>query len=176
LAPSIENFNFYEEAIRVPLVYSNPRLFKKPRRSSALVSHVDFLPTIASLFAAPQSARSAWAGRDYSRLVRRSSAAPVQDYIVFTYDDFQAGQSAGPYVPPPQHIASLRETRWKIARYHDPDGTVRPEWEMYDLQTDPLETTNLAQPGYRRTPAQNAQYARLRKRLAKVQATRLQPL
>ena len=171
-----KNFNFYEEAIRVPLVYSNPQLFTKPRRSSALVSHVDFLPTIASLFAAPQSARSAWAGRDYSRLVRRSSAAPVQDYIVFTYDDFQAGQADGPYVPPPQHISSLRETRWKIARYHDPDGKVRPEWEMYDLQSDPLETTNLAQPGYRRTPAENAQYARLRRKLAEVQATRLQPL
>ena len=42
-----KNFNFYEESIRVPLVYSNPKLFKKPRRSSALVSHVDFLPTLA---------------------------------------------------------------------------------------------------------------------------------
>ena len=129
-----KNFNFYEEAIRVPLVYSNPQLFKKPRRSSALVSHVDFLPTLASLFAAPQSARSAWQGRDYSRLVRRSSAAPVQDYIVFTYDDFQAGQADGPYVPPPQHIVSIRETRWKLAQYYDPDGggparvgDVRPE-------------------------------------------------
>ena len=171
-----KNFNFYEESIRVPLVYSNPRLFERPRRSSALVSHVDFLPTIASLFAAPQGARSAWQGRDYSRLVLRSKAPPVQDYIVFTYDDFQAGQAKGPYVPPPQHIASVRETRWKIAQYHDPAGTVRAEWEMYDLKSDPLETTNLARRGYRRTPAENAQFARLRKKLAKVQATRLQPL
>ena len=171
-----KNFNFYEEAIRVPLVYSNPQLFKRPRRSSALVSHVDFLPTIASLFAAPQGARSAWQGRDYSRLVLRSKAAPVQDYIVFTYDDYQAGQADGPYVPPPQHIASLRETRWKIARYHDPAGTVRAEWEMYDLKSDPLETTNIARPGYPRTPSQSAQLTRLRRKLAKVRATRLQPL
>ena len=47
---------------------------------------------------------------------------------------------------------------------------------MYDLKTDPLETTNLARPGYRRTTAENAQYARLRKKLARVQATRLQAL
>jgi choline-sulfatase len=171
-----KNFNFYEESIRVPLVYSNPRLFERPRRSSALVSHVDFLPTLASLFAAPQSARSARQGRDYTPLVLRSRVPPVQDYIVFTYDDFQAGQAKGPYVPPPQHIASVRETRWKIAQYHDPAGTVRAEWEMYDLKSDPLETTNLARRGYRRTPAENAQFARLRKKLAKVQATRLQPL
>lgn len=171
-----KNFNFYEESLRVPLVYSNPKLFKKPRRSDALVSHVDFLPTLASLFAAPQSARAAWQGRDYSSLVLRAKAAPVQDYVVFTYDDFQAGQSSGPYVPPPQHITSIRETRWKLAQYYDPAGTVRSEWEMYDLKTDPLETTNLARPGYRRTSAENAQYARLRKKLATVSATRLQAL
>jgi choline-sulfatase len=171
-----KNFNVYEESLRVPLVYSNPQLFKRPRRSSALVSHVDFLPTLASLFSAPQSARSAWEGKDYSRLVLQSKAAPVQDYIVFTYDDFQAGQASGPYVPPPQHIVSIRETRWKIAQYYDPAGSARAEWEMYDLKTDPLETTNIARPGYRRTSAENAQLVRLRKKLANVQATRLQPL
>jgi choline-sulfatase len=171
-----KNFNFYEESLRVPLVYSNPRLFRKPRRSSALVSHVDFLPTLAGLFAAPQSARAAWEGKDYSRIVLRRNAAPVQNYVVFTYDDFQAGQASGPYVPPPQHIVSIRETRWKLAQYYDPAGTVRSEREMYDLKTDPLETTNLARRGYRRTPAENAQYARLRRKLANVQASRLQPL
>jgi choline-sulfatase len=168
-----KNFNVYEESIRVPLVYSNPRLFKRPRRSGALVSHVDFLPTLAGLVAQPRPPSQ---GRDYSRLVLRSDARPVQDYIVFTYDDFQAGQARGPYVPPPQHIVSIREKRWKIAKYFDPAGTVRAEWEMYDLRTDPLETTNLARPGYRRTRAESVQFARLRKRLAGVQASRLQAL
>ena len=171
-----KNFNFYEESLRVPLVYSNPKLFARPRSSSAMVSHVDFLPTLASLFAAPQGARSAWQGVDYSALVLGSRAAPVQDYVVFTYDDYQSGQPSGPYVPPPQHIVSIRETRWKLAQYYDTAGTVPSEWEMYDLESDPLETVNLARPGYRRTSAENAQYARLRRKLAEVQATRLQPL
>src|SRR5439155_1620414 len=57
-----KNFNVYEETTRVPLVYSNPRLFPRPRRSSALVSHVDFLPTLATLFGAPRSARANWQG------------------------------------------------------------------------------------------------------------------
>jgi hypothetical protein len=47
---------------------------------------------------------------------------------------------------------------------------------MYDLKTDPLETTNLARPGYPRTPNEDRQFARLRRKLARVQATRLQPL
>lgn len=171
-----KNFNFYEEAIRVPLVYSNPRHYKKPHRSSALVSHVDFLPTIASLFSAPIAARANWQGIDYSRLVLDPSAKPVQDYIVFTYDDYQSGQLSGPYPTPPNHIVSIREQRYKLAQYYDVNGGTPSQWEMYDLWEDPLETQNLADRSYRRTPAQQKQYERLRLELAAVQAIRLQPL
>ncbi|MFN8132383.1 MAG: sulfatase-like hydrolase/transferase [Solirubrobacteraceae bacterium] len=171
-----KNFNFYEESLRVPLIYSNPRLYPKPLRSSALVSHVDFLPTLAGLFGAPPAARSAWQGRDYSKLVLNRSRAPVQDYIVFTFDDFQAGQATGPYVQPPQHIVSIREQRWKLAEYFDPRRRVRSQWEMYDLKHDPHEVRNLARPGARRTATQEAQYQRLRAKLERVQETRLQPL
>jgi arylsulfatase A-like enzyme len=171
-----KNFNFYEEAIRVPLVYSNPQLWPKGRTTKALVSHVDFLPTLASLFDAPANARSDWQGRDYSRLVLRKGARPVQNYVTFTYDDFQAGQPTGPYVPPPQFVVAIRESRWKLAKYYDPSGERRTQWEMYDLRTDPLETKNIAWPSYPRTKAEDAQLARLRRKLARVEATRLQPL
>lgn len=171
-----KNFNFYEESLRVPLVYSNPKLFAKPRRSRAMVSHVDFLPTLAGLVDAPSSARSAWAGKDYSPIVLRSNTKPVQDHIVFTYDDFQAGQARGPYVPAPQHIASIRESRWKLAQYYDTAGVAKPEWELYDLKSDPLERVNLARRGYRRTADQDVEYKRLRRKLATVRASRLQPL
>ena len=56
----------------------------KPVSSSAMVSHVDFLPTMASLFQAPQSARADWEGVDYSRIIRDPKAKPVQDYIAFS--------------------------------------------------------------------------------------------
>jgi choline-sulfatase len=171
-----KNFNFYEESLRVPLVYSNPRLYPQPRRSSALVSHVDFLPTLASLFEAPASARSPWQGRDYSKLVLNRSRAPVQNYIAFTFDDYQAGQASGPYVDPPQHIVSIREQRWKLAEYFDPARRVPSQWEMYDLEHDRPEVRNLARPGVRRTKEQQAQYKRLRAKLERVQETRLQPL
>ena len=36
---------------------------------------------------------------------------------------------------------------------------------MYDLKTDPLERTNLAYKGYKRTPEQERQYRRLRRKL-----------
>jgi choline-sulfatase len=169
-------FNFYEETLRVPLVYSNPRLFPEPRASQALVSHVDFLPTLAGLFAAPDAARSDWAGVDYSTLVLDPAAESVQDYVVFTFDDFQAGQPNGPYVSPPNHIRSIREERYKLARYFDPDGNEPEQWEMYDLEQDPLETVNIANPDFSRTAEQEQELQRLTAKLTEVEATRLLPL
>ncbi|HKT83109.1 MAG TPA: sulfatase-like hydrolase/transferase [Solirubrobacterales bacterium] len=174
-----KNFNFYEEATRVPLVYSNPKLFPAPQSTDALVSHVDFLPTLASLAGAPKSARSNWQGVDYSKLVLQpKTAKPVQDYVVFTYDDIQSGQKNGPYPKPPNHIVSIREGRWKLAKYYDTSKkNPKPtQWEMYDLKTDPLEEKNLAFEGYERSAQEEAQFQRLKRRLARVEKTRLQPL
>ncbi len=171
-----KNFNFYEEATRVPLVYSNPKLFPAPQKSEALVSHVDFLPTLASLAKAPKSARSNWQGVDYSRLVLEPKRAkPVQDYVVFTYDDFQSGQAKPPYPKPPNHIVAIREGRWKLARYYDASmKNPKPtQWEMYDLKTDPNEETNLAYEGYERSEREEAQFQRLKAKLARVEKTRL---
>jgi len=169
-----KNFNFYEEAIRVPLVYSNPELYPAPYTSNSLVSHVDFLPTLASLFDAPNSARADWEGIDYSRLVLQPTGQPVQDYIVFTYDDFQSGQPSPPYPRPPNHVVSVREERFKLAEYYDVHGVEPSQWEMYDLLTDPLEVHNIAYEP--RTPRHEREYERLRAKLAEVKATRLQPL
>jgi choline-sulfatase len=171
-----KNFNAYEESLRVPLVYSNPRLWRKPQTSQVMVSHVDFLPTLANLVKAPASARARWEGVDYSDHILRRLAPPPQDYVVFTYDDYQAGQSSKPYVKPPQHIISLRERRWKIAEYYDANRKVSSQWEMYDLKNDPLERTNLAHKGHKRSPAQEKQYRRLRRKLTRVKAQRLRRL
>ncbi len=171
-----KNFNFYEESIRVPLVYSNPRLFKRAETNHSLVSHVDFLPTLASLVGAPESARASWQGIDYSDQILSRSPRPSQTYTVFTYDDWQSGQARGPYPKPPNHVVSIREQRYKLARYYDVEGRAPDQWEMYDLKADPLERKNLAYKGHKRTSVQNREYKRLRRKLAEVEKTRLQPL
>lgn len=171
-----KNFNFYEETTRVPLVYSNPKLFNGAYESDALVSHVDFLPTLAALFNAPQSARTDWEGKDYTKVLLNPSGSGVQNYVVFTYDDYQSGQTGGHYPKPPNHIASIREERYKLAEYYDVKGEKPSQWEMYDLLTDPLETQNIAHISYPRTPAQDIEYQRLKNKLDRVKANRLQPL
>jgi arylsulfatase A-like enzyme len=168
-----KNFNFYEESLRVPLVHSNPQLFPNPRITDAMVSHVDFLPTMASLFGA--TATAPWHGVDYSSAVRDPSTS-VQDYIVFTVDDFQSGQQNPPYPSPPNRVVSIREQRRKLAEYFDPLGREPSVFEMYDRATDPTEITNLAYSGYSRTREQERQYVRLRRKLAQVKLTRLASL
>jgi choline-sulfatase len=173
-----KSFNVYEESLRVPLIFSNPRLFPQPRQSDALVSHVDLLPTLASLLDAPDDARAEWQGADYSALLL-DEAAPsvhVQDHVVFTYDDLRCAQNVVQLVPPPNRIISVREERYKLARYYDGDGVAPDQWEMYDLQEDPAERSNLAFPDAALDSAQVAARKRLTARLEEVTATRLQPL
>lgn len=172
-----KNFNFYEESLRVPLVYSNPRLYPRAATSEALVSHVDFLPTLASLFGAPSDARADWEGVDYADAVLHpAEAKEPQDYVLFTYDDWQAGQANPPYVPAPNHIVSIRERRWKLAEYFDADGTEKSQWEMYDLENDPLERKNLCWDSYARSPGEEHEFRRLKRKLRRAEKARLAPL
>ncbi|HZO05895.1 MAG TPA: sulfatase/phosphatase domain-containing protein, partial [Solirubrobacterales bacterium] len=148
----------------------------KPLTTDAMVSHVDFLPTLASLAGTPKAARSNWQGKDYSQLVLQpKKSKTVQDYVVFTYDDVQSGQKSGPYPKAPNHIVSIREERWKLAKYYavEPKKPTPPQWEMYDLKEDPEETENLAYKHYKRSPLQEREYQRLKKKLAAVEKTRL---
>jgi choline-sulfatase len=180
-----KNFNFYEETVRVPLVFSNPKLYPKGKTSKALVSHVDFLPTMASLFDVPASARADWQGVDYSSVVLDPNAKGPQDYTVFTYDDYQSGQANPPYPRGATHIVSIREKRYKLAKYYwvesdDLRGEANPqvpdEWEMYDLKRDGSESQNIAWPEFKRSKNQQKQLDRLKAKLAQIERDRLQPL
>jgi choline-sulfatase len=82
-----KNYNMYEETLRVPLIFSNPKLFPKPLRTSALVSHVDLAPTLAALLGTPKASlpKYGFTGRDYSSiLLDPVGATPIQDYVMFT--------------------------------------------------------------------------------------------
>jgi arylsulfatase A-like enzyme len=171
-----KSFNVYEETLRVPLVFSNPKLYPEPRVSEALVSHVDLLPTLASFIGAPENARAGWQGVDYSPLLLDPDGPSLQDYVAFTYDDIRCAQNVVQLVPPPNRIVSIREERYKLARYYDGDGVEDDQWEMYDLLEDPAEKVNLAHISYSASPEQEAIRERLTAKLADVVATRLQPL
>jgi choline-sulfatase len=132
-------FNAYEESLRVPFVVSSPALFPEPRQNDSLISLVDVVPTMLGLAGA---AAEGLDGQDLGPLLRGERDS-VRDTVLFTYDDHQAGTAFQDAPGQPNRIRCIRDRGWKYAVYLDPSGRVAPEYELYDLETDPNEERNL---------------------------------
>lgn len=150
-------FNAYEESIKVPMIWSNPRYFNGGQKSEALVSHVDFLSTVANFYGASKADISNYdlRGVDYSSILERAASKSslshenlnVQSSILYTYDDIYAGQDPlnsipqGSWdhgvLPGPNRIQAVRTKDYKYVRYYSADETYEPKnWqgEFYDLR------------------------------------------
>jgi choline-sulfatase len=148
-------FNVYEETIRVPLVVSSPALFEGPAETDAIASLIDVFPTLATLAGADVSGCDV-RGRDLSPVVTRHArgdrsllrdtrpADSVSESVLFTYDDHQAATAFKDVGGQPNRVRAVRDGRMKYAVYFDPTGRERPEYELYDLERDPLEVDNIA--------------------------------
>jgi choline-sulfatase len=178
-------FNAYEETINIPLVISNPVLFPDGAETDALASLVDVLPTLLTLAGAGN--RDALRGRDLTPLLADAAApgreplrrvpvdlsavtehpapaASVADHVHFTYDDHQAATALTEAPGQPNRIRAIRTANAKYAFYFDPEGNRPTEYELYDLERDPLEVENLL--GVRTGRARDAASDRLRSELA----------
>jgi len=139
-------YNAYQETMNVPLVCSNPLLFPTARTTTALASLVDLMPTLAALSNAPIPSGYRFSGRNLLPVLLNPSAS-VQESILFTFDDQYAGSDPTAIVSvvrEPKYIRCIFDGRWKYTHYIDPTGAVADQDELYDLQTDPNEVTNLA--------------------------------
>jgi arylsulfatase A-like enzyme len=157
-------FNAYEEALRVPLVVSGPALFDGTRSSDALVSLVDLVPTLVGLGGGDVD--GSLDGFDLGPVLRGELDA-VRDAVLFTYDDHQAGTAFQEAPGQPNRIRCVRDRRWKYAIYVDPRGRAAPEYELYDLESDPDEAINLVDKrnGAGRTALARRELPRLRAKL-----------
>ena len=149
-------FNAYEEAIKVPLIWSNPYYFKGGQSTDALVSAVDFLPTALNFLSIDRGVIDAadLRGVDYSRILRKANKSDrkllnnvdVQDSILYTYDDIYAGQNphysadqnyVHGLLPANNRLQALRSKDFKYVRYFSGDQIYNPknwEGEFYDLR------------------------------------------
>ncbi|NJL55139.1 sulfatase-like hydrolase/transferase [bacterium] len=156
-------YNAYRETINVPLIFSNPKLFPEPQTTAAFASLVDILPTLAAIAGVPNTERFNFRGHDLSPILENPTSE-VQDYIHFTYeDDVFPVQGAN-------CIRAIVEKDWKYAVYYDPYKGRPVEYEMYNLQDDPHESTNLAHPTNFRPEYAGAR-RRLHNRLIEVMQT-----
>jgi arylsulfatase A-like enzyme len=132
----VEKFvSAYDEAIHVPLLFSNPVAWPQPQTTQALASSVDLVPTLASLLGVGGQFTDL-VGTDLSTVLDGSSSS-VQDYVHYTYDDI-AGDG-------PSLIRAIRSSQWTYAVYGSAtDPSQGGDWEMYDLVADPQQNVNLA--------------------------------
>ena len=115
----------YEETIHVPWIMKLPRGRSAGRRVSDLIQHIDLVPTVAALagLPPPQGLR----GRNLGPLISGTShPTPQGVYSEALYPRYHFGWS---------ELLSLTDERYKFIK--------APHDELYDLQDDPHERTNI---------------------------------
>lgn len=125
----IDKRTAYEESMRVPMLVQCPQLFRGGTSSAQVVANIDIAPTM--LEAAGLQAPAHLAGKSFIS-VAQGKATPWRDGLLYEY----YWEHNFPQTPT---LHALRGSRYKYIHVHglwDVD-------ELYDLQNDPLETTNL---------------------------------
>jgi arylsulfatase A-like enzyme/thioredoxin-like negative regulator of GroEL len=115
----------YDEVVHVPLIIKLPQGRSAGRRVHEPVQHIDLLPTLAGLFSlpVPRGIR----GRDLGvALFNRGPLAPQGIYAEALYPRYHFGWS---------ELVSLTDERYRFIE--------APRPELYDLERDPRERTNL---------------------------------
>jgi arylsulfatase A-like enzyme len=112
--------NLYESGMNVPLIFGGPGL-PKEKRTKAMCYLADIFPTLGDLagVTGPEGSE----GLSLVPVIK-GTASVAQPVIFTAYRDVQR---------------AVRDERWKLIRYPHVDRT-----QLFDLQSDPFELTNLA--------------------------------
>ena len=120
--------DLYEGGVRVPLLVAGPGVSARVEAEPVMLA--DLFPTFTALAGAPTP--NGLDGRSLVSLLRSSSddARPLHEHLYFECNERRGGAEA----PTRQ---AVRRGRWKWVRRGD-------RGELYDLENDPGETTDLA--------------------------------
>jgi iduronate 2-sulfatase len=120
----------YEQAARIPLIVVDPRNETRDKATSALVESVDVYPTLCELAGLP--APENVDGKSFAHLLKDPAAA-TKESIIHVYP-------RGPRIG-----RAIRTARHRLVEWKQPgEPAEKAELELYDYQTDPAETKNLA--------------------------------
>lgn len=126
----IDKRNAYEESIRVPMLAWAPGYVSPSTKVTSLVRNIDIAPTMLELCGA--SSAIAMDGQSFLPLLAGADASAADREFLYEY----YWEHAFPHTPT---TFALRGDRYKYIYYHG----VWDENELYDLQTDPKERSNL---------------------------------
>lgn len=121
----------FENCTRVPLIVSAPGHKTAGQKSTALVELVDLYPTLSQLAGLPEN--PGLEGTSFAPLLQN----PQQPWKQAAFSEYLRrgpGNIKG---------RSIRTSRWRYTEWSNPKGEDLGR-ELYDYQSDPLETASLA--------------------------------
>jgi arylsulfatase A-like enzyme/Flp pilus assembly protein TadD len=119
------SFFCYEENLRVPLVFYNPRLFSKPQRIKNRVNLVDIMPTVLEMVG--EEIPAAIHGKSFTNLLTGKKDENERTF----YIESMHGKEEMGWAP----LTGIIQDRYKYISL--------PEPELYDLTGDAKEKENL---------------------------------
>jgi len=123
--------SLYEGGIRVPLIVRLPQTSTGGRTCTVPVTSCDLLPTFLALTGLGVEGTSLTLdGQDISTLFRDPQSRIPPRQLFFHYPH---------YYPTTTPVSAVRDGRWKLLEYFE-TATV----ELYDLESDPGESTDVA--------------------------------
>ncbi|MEO2022108.1 MAG: sulfatase-like hydrolase/transferase, partial [Pirellulaceae bacterium] len=126
----------YEGGVRSPLFARWPGVIKPGGVVQGQVSHVDLLPTCCELAGVDLPADRKIDGQSFVSILRSGKGETHHRYVYHTWDR---------YFPNPDKRWGVSDQRWKLATLTPKDAKPDPaRWQLFDLQSDPGEQTNLA--------------------------------
>ena len=127
----------YEQAARIPLIIVAPGVAQPDTRSRSLVESVDLYPTLVELAGLPEpDVPQGLDGRSLVPLLRDPSS-PGAEAVFHVYPRQSEGRRL--------IGRAVRTERYRLVEWKEPGAPPdTAELELYDYQTDPDETRNLA--------------------------------
>jgi iduronate 2-sulfatase len=122
----------YEQATRIPLLIIAPGVTQRGSSTEQLAESVDLFPTLSELAGLPAPKGPQPIDGVSLVPVLKSPAARVRDHAYHAYPKEKLGRA-------------IRTQRYRLVQWRAFDEPAEAaEYELYDYQSDPLETTNLA--------------------------------
>ena len=119
----------HEGGVREPFVVKWPGKTVAGSRSDALVIGTDLYPTMLEMAGLPARPKQHQDGISITKILDGTMAAPDRDQLFWHYPHYHRTKPYG----------AIRHGDWKLIEFFE-EGTL----EVYDLESDPFETTNLA--------------------------------
>lgn len=121
----------YEESLRMPLLIQYPEKIKAGIEVEALTQNLDFAQTFLDF--AGVKIPADMQGKSFKSLLEgKEKSDDFRDAIYYHYYDYPAFHMV-------KKMYGIRTKRYKLIHVYDDID----EWELYDLQNDPQELTNL---------------------------------